>query len=167
MEFIYLGATVQNHILSEDIYFIHGLYALLGQEFIDEFYVIVDLDHFNVLGEEISFPKNKEIIGFASCDIAYYRAERLGLKSVLDKRSRLQDVLDYFLFKRRLGTYRVKNSLTIREREILNLLSDGIDSRGIAGKLGLNCKTIYTFRRNLMLKLGCGNRILLQNMLLN
>lgn len=156
---------MQNHMLSKDIYFVQGLYSLLGQGFVDRHYVIVDLDCFDINIVGLNYPEDKEVIGIASSDVAYYRALRAGIDMVLDKRSRLQDILDYFLCNRDSGSYRASNSLTPREKEVLNLISRGIDSNDIAKRLGLNRKTVYTFRRNLMQKLGCENRNQLQTML--
>jgi DNA-binding NarL/FixJ family response regulator len=43
--------------------------------------------------------------------------------------------------------------LTDREREVLQLLSEGASTKEIAGKLGISVKTIETHRRNMMEKL--------------
>ncbi|HBL90691.1 TPA: hypothetical protein MCU33_005514 [Klebsiella pneumoniae] len=37
----------------------------------------------------------------------------------------------------------------------------------MAERLGVKHKTLYIYRRNLMLKLGCKNRFLFQNFILN
>nr|WP_315850496.1 helix-turn-helix transcriptional regulator [Yersinia aleksiciae] len=49
---------------------------------------------------------------------------------------------------------------------MLCLIRDGISNEEMASKLGIKNKTIYTHRRNLMIKLGCENRIFFQNSLL-
>lgn len=47
--------------------------------------------------------------------------------------------------------------LTAREREILQLITEALDSRQIADRLNISIKTVYTHRRNLMQKLGLKN----------
>lgn len=44
------------------------------------------------------------------------------------------------------------NSLTAREHQILSLIAQGLNNRGIAGRLGLSAKTIDNHRTNLMRK---------------
>lgn len=44
--------------------------------------------------------------------------------------------------------------LTAREREVLQLLSEGVSVKEIAARLALSGNTVHTHRRNLMLKLG-------------
>ena len=47
--------------------------------------------------------------------------------------------------------------LTAREREILQLITEALDSSQIAERLNISIKTVYTHRRNLMQKLGVKN----------
>lgn len=47
-----------------------------------------------------------------------------------------------------------RNSLTGREREILQLISEGLNTKEIAGKLQLSSKTVDAHRRNIMDKIG-------------
>ncbi|WP_390897984.1 helix-turn-helix domain-containing protein [Yersinia aleksiciae] len=56
--------------------------------------------------------------------------------------------------------------MTQREKQMLCLIRDGISNEEMASKLGIKNKTIYTHRRNLMIKLGCENRMFFQNSLL-
>jgi len=44
--------------------------------------------------------------------------------------------------------------ITLREREVLRLISEGATSKDIAGKLGISPKTAQAHRENLKLKLG-------------
>ncbi|MGH2708088.1 MAG: helix-turn-helix domain-containing protein, partial [Actinomycetota bacterium] len=49
--------------------------------------------------------------------------------------------------------------LTPREREVLELLSDGLSARQVARRLGLSERTINTHVANLYRKLGVSNRV--------
>ncbi len=49
-------------------------------------------------------------------------------------------------------------SLSAREKEILNLLSEGYSSKEIADKLVISPSTVHTHRSNLMSKLGLSSR---------
>jgi two-component system, NarL family, response regulator NreC len=49
------------------------------------------------------------------------------------------------------------DTLTPREREVLQLLAEGRSARQIAGHLNLSVKTVETHRQQLMTKLGIGN----------
>lgn len=44
--------------------------------------------------------------------------------------------------------------LTSRQREILQLIAEGVSTKGIAGRLGLSAKTVESHRANLMARLG-------------
>lgn len=158
--------TVSNSFFSNDSFFIHGLCSLLSRDFLNDFFIIFDLDCQNFYEDLTLFPEDKQVVAFVSNDIAFYKAEKFGLSHVLDKKSSVKDILDFFLLKRDSCTYRIKRSLSKREKEILMLMSGGATQQEVTEKLGINYKTFYTYRRNLMLKLGCNNRICLQNLFL-
>ena len=52
----------------------------------------------------------------------------------------------------------VKNFLTIREREIFNLLVNNLDTEEIAEKLGISSKTVRNHISNVIQKLGLRSR---------
>ena len=54
--------------------------------------------------------------------------------------------------------------LTVREKELLKLIADGYTNQEMADKLFLGIETIKTYRKNLILKLGAKNSILLVKM---
>jgi DNA-binding NarL/FixJ family response regulator len=54
--------------------------------------------------------------------------------------------------------------LTTREKELLRLIVDGFTNQEIADKLFLSIETIKTYRKNLILKLGAKNSMLLVKM---
>ncbi|MFY9225649.1 MAG: response regulator transcription factor [Blastocatellia bacterium] len=56
-------------------------------------------------------------------------------------------------FVRKVDSEDTKDSLTSREREILQLIAEGKSNKEIANKLNLSLKTIETHRTNLMRKL--------------
>ncbi|MGX5022269.1 response regulator transcription factor [Enterobacter sp. UPMP2060] len=158
--------TVSNSFFSDDSFFVYGLCGLLSREFLNDFFIIFDFDCRNLYEDRIPFSEDKKVVAFVSNDIAFYKAENFGLHHVLDKKSSLKDILDFFLLERNSGAYKTKRSLSKREKEILMLMSDGTTHKEMVDKLGINYKTLYTHRRNLMLKLGCENRICLQNLFL-
>jgi len=49
------------------------------------------------------------------------------------------------------------SKLTTREREILQLIAEGVHTKTIASKLDVSPKTVETHRRNIMKKLGVDN----------
>lgn len=56
-----------------------------------------------------------------------------------------------------LASHANKTILTRREKEVLNLLADGMSSRDMADKLFLSVKTVEAHRTNLLLKLDVKN----------
>ncbi|WNP34296.1 LuxR C-terminal-related transcriptional regulator [Enterobacter kobei] len=48
--------------------------------------------------------------------------------------------------------------LTRQEEKVLSLWMDGTNNHCIAHRLGINGKTVYTYKRNIRMKLGMGNR---------
>ncbi|MGC9421912.1 MULTISPECIES: transcriptional regulator UhpA [Vibrio] len=58
-------------------------------------------------------------------------------------------------------------SLTPREREVCQLLAEGIDVKAIAQQLGLSPKTVHVHRANGMDKLGVTNNVALAKLITN
>ena len=56
-------------------------------------------------------------------------------------------------------TFTLKYKLTLREREILQLLLDEENNRQIGKTLNISIRTVETHRRNIMLKLDVKNNI--------
>ena len=56
--------------------------------------------------------------------------------------------------------------LTTREQELLKLIVDGYTNQEIADKIFLSLETIKTYRKNLILKLGAKNSVMLVKMAL-
>lgn len=50
-----------------------------------------------------------------------------------------------------------RRELTMRQREILQLLAEGASTRDIASRIGLSIKTVESHRQNIMDKLGLAN----------
>jgi DNA-binding NarL/FixJ family response regulator len=49
-----------------------------------------------------------------------------------------------------------KPALSTREQEVLKLIAEGLRTKEIALRLNLGVKSVETYRRRLLLKLGCG-----------
>lgn len=155
------------NILSTDKYFTLGLIELLGVELIENFFLIIDLDSNDLSGSEWIYFSNKNIVAFASSDLAFYKSELFRKITVLDKRSNTKNILNFFLTKEISGNYHAKLHLSLREKQILSMLRRGESTQEIAEEFGVKLKTVYTHRRNLMNKLGCRNRIAFQKLFLN
>ncbi|ROR14635.1 regulatory LuxR family protein [Erwinia sp. JUb26] len=160
------GIKSSRNVLSHDQYFILGLMELLGTDFLEAFYQVVDLD-FNDINECRDLPASrKKTVAFASSDLAYYNSELYEEVAVLDKTSSLKEIISFFAREDTPGNYHIKFNLTHREKQMLNLLRKGESNKDIALKLGITLKTIYSHRRNLMMKLGCENRIMFHKLFL-
>jgi len=152
-------------IITDDIFLINGIKNLFGFDFIERSnFFIIDFDFVTLRTPPIELPLDKELIGFASNDISFYKAEKMGVRFVLDKRSSLKDLIVFFTSRSSAALYRPKNSLTSREKQLIHLICNGHESKYIADELKVTEKTIYTFRRNIMQKIGCKNRVILQNL---
>lgn len=60
-----------------------------------------------------------------------------------------------------------RDSLTNREREIAQLLAQGLEVKAIAEQLGLSPKTVHVHRANLMDKLKVSNNVELAHRMLD
>ncbi|MDM6932024.1 helix-turn-helix domain-containing protein, partial [Klebsiella michiganensis] len=96
-----------------------------------------------------------------------YKSELFEKITVLDKKSNTRSILNFFLKKETSGNYHTKYRLSLREKQMLSMLSRGESNQEIAEEFGVKLKTIYTHRRNLMNKLGCKNRITFQKLFFN
>lgn len=85
-----------------------------------------------------------------------------GIETVMNGKIFLCDEIDVLMKKRS------KNPvwLTVREQELLRLIIDGYTNQEIADKMFLSIETIKTYRKNLLLKLGAKNSMVLVKMAL-
>lgn len=163
----YSDMNLSTNILSKDKYFTLGLIELLGVEFIESFFLIIDLDSSDFSDSEWICFSNKNIVAFASSDLAFYKSELFEKITILDKKSNAKSILNFFLKKEMSENYHKKFHLSLREKQMLSMLSRGKSNQEISEEFGVKLKTIYTHRRNLMNKLGCRNRITFQKLFFN
>lgn len=81
------------------------------------------------------------------------------IRSVIDGRTYLSEdlfrtVIDGFVSHHQGGAVGQPESITSREREIVQLLAESFSNRDIAEKLNLSIKTVETHRANIMKKMG-------------
>jgi DNA-binding NarL/FixJ family response regulator len=80
-----------------------------------------------------------------------------GIEAVMNGEIFLGDKIDVLMRKRTEQPV----WLTNREQELLRLIVDGYTNREIADKIFLSVETIKTYRKNLILKLGAKNSMML------
>jgi len=156
---------MSNFIYSNNHFFERGLRSLLGDLFIQDFIIIIDFDSITAENINKNNNDNKDIIGFVSNDLSYYKAEEAGFKIIIDANASLIDILSFFLYNTKEALYkpRWKQKLTHRERQLLSLVSAGMTLDEISRTLSVKPTTVYAIRRNLMIKIGCRNRIAFYN----
>ena len=148
------------HILSKDIYFINGLLSLLGGDFVLDGFLVVDLTCCELLNIEPFFHSHKQIVLFVPNALSFHKSKLYEHITVFDRKSSRVSVLNFFMAKKAPMKACLKYNLSSREHQILKLLIDGRNGHEISFALGLDLKTVYTHRRNVMNKLGCKNRIM-------
>jgi DNA-binding NarL/FixJ family response regulator len=129
-------------------------------------------------------PEAKAIILTGSKDrLQYARAIEQGAAGALYKASAIDDVINAIIkadagqpihtqeeivtFLQLLGeernqhveSSRLTNALTLRERELLQALADGLSDREIADRLYISVRTVQSHMLNLMDKLGVNSRL--------
>ena len=85
-----------------------------------------------------------------------------GIEAVMDGKIFLCDEINVMMQKR--NDDRVW--ITARERELLRLLIDGCTNQEIADAMFLSVETVKTYRKNLILKLGAKNSMVLVKMVI-
>ncbi len=83
-----------------------------------------------------------------------------GIEAVMNGEIFLCDEIDVMMKKQTEQTI----WLTAREQELLRLIVDGYTNQEIADKVFLSIETIKTYRKNLILKLGAKNSMMLVKM---
>jgi FixJ family two-component response regulator len=108
------------------------------------------------------------ITGYADVPMAV-QALRAGAVDFIEKPynssellDRIRQALDRYTYNRQHQAQRAEaaarlDSLTSREREVLDLLVAGKSSKMIASQLGIKLKTVEAHRANLLAKLGANN----------
>jgi DNA-binding NarL/FixJ family response regulator len=86
----------------------------------------------------------------------------IGIETVMSGKIFLCDEIDVLIKKRNESPI----WLTVREQELLRLIIDGYTNQEIADKMFLSIETIKTYRKNLLLKLGARNSMVLVKMAL-
>lgn len=150
---------LSDSIFSNDYFFIVGISALLTPELIDENYYIVDVEATNFAQIKEFLFTGRKVIAFITNDLDYYALRHIDNITFIDKRCRLNEVLSCLFVNDSQYKYRVKYTLSLREREVLSCMQKGLDTNEIGKQLGMTVKTIYAHRRNLISKLQIGNRI--------
>jgi DNA-binding NarL/FixJ family response regulator len=85
-----------------------------------------------------------------------------GIETVMSGKIFLCDEIDIMMNKNNENQI----WLTVREQELLRLIIDGYTNQEIADKMFLSIETIKTYRKNLILKLGARNSMVLVKMAL-
>lgn len=158
--------NISTQILSNNSFFILGIKKLLHKEKINNYHAILDLDNMSHADTLNLICIDQDIVAFASNDLSSLNVEKFGGMTILDKRCSIKDILNYFTLKKQCGIYHATTVFTPREKEIFHLLKKGISHSEISHNLNIKNKTIYTYRRNIMKKLCCKNRIEFQKKLL-
>ncbi|WP_407437187.1 helix-turn-helix transcriptional regulator [Lelliottia sp.] len=147
--------------LSEDYFFMLGLKKLFSSHPFGSDYFIVDVETTSRSQVEQCSFLNKKVYAFISNDFDYYALCHLENVIFIDRRSEMSEVLYCLSINHTHFNYRVKSKLSERENDVLTCLQEGLDTREIGLRLGVNIKNIYASRARLMNKMHVGNRIYL------
>lgn len=148
-------------VFSDNYYFKLGISELLTAELIAEHYYIVDIETSNLSALNIWCDTDRRTIAFISTDLDYYTLKNRGDITFISKRSALNRILSCVFLKDSHYAYKVKYKLSLREKEVLSCIQEGLDAEETGQRLGMNTKTFYAHRRSLVAKLRADNRIAL------
>lgn len=148
-------------VFSDNYYFVLGISELLSPALITEHYRIIDIDVSSLATLSPWHHAGRRTIAFIANDLDYYTLKDKGDITFISKRSSLNEILSCFLMKKAHAAYQVKYRLSLREKEVLFCIREGLGVEEIGERLGMNAKTFYAHRRSLVTKLRADNRIAL------
>lgn len=151
--------NLSDSVFSDNYFFIVGISMLLTPELIDENYYIVDIGDSSLQWITGHLNPGRKIIAFITNDLDYYALSHLKNITLIDKRRRTNEILTSLFFDDARYTYRVKYTLSSRERKVLAYMQRGVHPKEICKQLDMTMKTFYTHRRSLVSKLRLGNRL--------
>lgn len=152
---------ISRFVISDDVFFIVGICALLTPELIDEHYYIIDINQTKLQLINEYLYSGKRIVAFISDDLDYYALSHMIDVIFINKKSCTKEILSCLFSNSSRHNYRMKYTLSPRESEVLYFIQKGMDARKIGELLGISIKTFYAHRRNLISKLQLDNRLFL------
>lgn len=102
---------------------------------------------------------NKKVFAFISSDFDYCSLCHLDNVIFIDRKSEISKVLLCLANDDAHLNYRLKVKLSKNEGYVLSCLQEGLDTREIGERLGVDIKSVYASRLRLMNKMQVGNRI--------
>lgn len=146
-------------IISNDNLFKAGILALFSAGFVDEYFIIIDME--TVLSEDFKKLRieDKQLVVFISNDIDYYALQGIDNVLFIDRKRKPNEIFAFLVANDMRYHYKIKNTLSRRELQILDFMLKGLDACEITLLTGLKHKTFYVHRRNIVLKLSLNNRI--------
>ena len=148
-------------IFSDDYFFTLAMKTLFSSNLLSGDHLIVDVESTSRLQVEQCLFQNKKVFAFISNDFDYYALCHLGNVVFIDRRSEISEILSCLSLNHAHFNYRLKAKLSEREGDVLCCLQEGLDTREICERLGVNIKTIYASRSRLIDKMQVGNRLYL------
>lgn len=131
----------------------------MPSKFFSGAYLIIDVKSTGRTRVEQCAAKNKKIFAFICSDFDYYALCHLDNVIFIDRKSDINEVLLCLTYNHSYLNYRLKVKLSKSESYVLSCLQEGLDTREIGERLGVDIKSVYASRLRLMNKMQVGNRI--------
>lgn len=146
-------------IISNDCFFTLALKNLMPSKLLSGACIIVDVKSTGRMQVEQCAAHNKKIFAFICSDFDYYALCHLDNVVFIDRKSDINEVLLCLSTNHSHLNYRLKVKLSKNEGYVLSCLQEGLDTREIGERLGVDIKSVYASRLRLMNKMQVGNRI--------
>lgn len=146
-------------VVSNDCLFTLALSTLIPSHLLIGTYLIVDVKTTGRRQVEQAASHNTKIFAFICSDFDYYALCHLDNVIFIDRKSTINEVLLCLSHNHSHYNYRLKVKLSKNESYVLSCLQEGLDTREIGQRLGVDIKSVYASRLRLMNKMQVGNRI--------
>lgn len=146
-------------IISNDYFFTLALKTIMPSNLRSGAYLFIDVRSSGRMQVEKSAAHNKKVFAFISSDFDYCSLCHLDNVIFIDRKSEISEVLLCLANDHLHHNYRLKVKLSKNEGYVLSCLQEGLDTREIGERLGVDIKSVYASRLRLMNKMQVGNRI--------
>lgn len=146
-------------IISNDYFFTLALKTLMPSNLRSGGYLFIDVKSTGRMRVVQSAVHNKKVFAFISSDFDYCSLCHLDNVVFIDRKSEISKVLLCLANDDAHLNYRLKVKLSKNEGYVLSCLQEGLDTREIGERLGVDIKSVYASRLRLMNKMQVGNRI--------